>query len=112
MSKGMRKLRVPSDTEEARIQAGIAAGPGQPRMDRGRFPAGKAVRQDVPRPGEKPTGTRAAKEADENRCLATPDAGGGGALQGRRTRRAALTKRWRRPQDCKLWARSSRICCC
>ena len=30
MSKGMRKLRVPSDTEEARIQAGIAADPDNP----------------------------------------------------------------------------------
>ena len=61
MSRRKDEFRVPSDAEEARIQAGIAAGPGQPRMDRGRFPAGKAVRQDVPRPGEKPTGTRAAR---------------------------------------------------
>ena len=30
MSKGKRKLRVPSDPEEARIQAGIAADPDNP----------------------------------------------------------------------------------
>jgi uncharacterized protein (DUF4415 family) len=30
MSKGKRKLRVPSDAEEARIQAGIAADPDNP----------------------------------------------------------------------------------
>ena len=30
MSKGKRKLRVPSDTEEARIAAGIAADPDNP----------------------------------------------------------------------------------
>ena len=30
MSKGRGKLRVPSDAEEARIQAGIAADPDNP----------------------------------------------------------------------------------
>jgi hypothetical protein len=87
MSKAKGKLRVTSDAEEARIAAGIAAHPDNPEWTAQDFRRAKPFAKMFPAPANS-TGTRAKTEADENRCLATPDAGGGGALQGRRTRMA------------------------
>ena len=53
MTKTKHKVRLLSDAEEARIQAGIAADPNNPEWTARDFRRARPVRQGIPRAGEK-----------------------------------------------------------
>jgi hypothetical protein len=56
MSKRKGKLRVPSEAEEARIAAGIAADPDNPEWTAEDFRRAKPFARMFPVPSEEPTG--------------------------------------------------------
>ena len=82
------KLRVPSDAEEARTAAGIAADPDNPEWTGEDFRRAKPFCQDVPALAKSRRVRGPQKKPTKIAVSLTPDAGSGGAIQGRGTRLA------------------------